>query len=269
MEREPDSNRAPDRRGPERHRPPAGSAPALPAPVFPAVLAVLLAVAIASTLVTRHTVEGMPPDPSARAARDLLYGRVAVATGELRFGSVFFGDSLSPGHAGGFDPQSLDRAHVLLERAHEAHPFEPRVVAALGHVELVRRRLATAEALYRSAIDLRSYCTEARLGLGVTLSVEADGTVDLFERRALQLRALAQFLAIAPGSERRREALYDRALLEERVGRHRDALESASAYFAIEPAGPWADRLRRALGAPGPASARVTDAGGRSSAGTP
>ncbi|MGH7740831.1 MAG: hypothetical protein ACRENS_02285 [Candidatus Eiseniibacteriota bacterium] len=249
-------------------------APRLPAPVFPAMLAILLVIAITSMFVPTSAVEGLPEDPSARAARDLLLGRVSFTTGDLRFGSVFFGDSLMEDLRRAPTPAAstaefarLDRARALLGRAREAHPFEPRVVAALGHLELAERRLARAEALYRRAIDLRSYCTEARLGLGVALSLEADATADLFERRALRLRALAQFLAIGPGSERAREALYDRALLEERVGRHRDALESAREYFQREPDGAWADRLRLALATP--ASAHVTGAGGRSSSGTP
>jgi hypothetical protein len=251
------------------HHQPRDRARALPAPVFPVVLAMLLAIAIASNFVPTRDVEGLPPDPSARAARDLLYGRVAPAAGDLRFSSVFFGDSAGAQPSGAVDPGVLARARVLLDRAREAHPFEPRVVAALGHLELAGRRLARAEALYRDAIDLRSHCTEARLGLGVALSVEADGTGDLFARRALQLRALAQFLAIGPGSERAREALYDRALLEERVGRHRDALESAREFLALEPSSAWADRLRRSLATGAPRGAGVTGATGTSSSGSP
>jgi len=281
MNRDPETSRPPE---PPAHAPreaseraasgstarPSGPARTLPTPVFLVVLAALLAIAIASTLVPTRAVEGLPADPSAHATRNLLYGRVAPAAGELRFASVFFGDSAAPQPAGASaDPALLDRARTLLERAREAHPFEPRVVAALGHLELARRRLASAEALYLRAIDLRAHCTEARLGLGVTLSVEADGTGDLFARRALQLRALAQFLAIGPGSEREREALYDRALLEERVGRHRDALESARAFLAIEPASPWADRLRRAVAPTERTGAGLTDAPGRSSSGNP
>ena len=250
--------------------PTSRSARTLPAPVFPVALAALLAIAVASTFVPTRAVEGLPPDPSAHAARDLLYGRVAPAAGNLRFASVFFGDSAALGPAGASaDLALLERARMLLDRARQAHPFEPRVVAALGHLELARRRLASAEALYLHAIDLRAHCSEARLGLGVALSLEADGTADLFARRALQLRALAQFLAIGPGSEREREALYDRALLEERVGRHRDALVSAHAFLAIEPASPWADRLRRAVAPQAPAGAGVTGAPGRSSSGNP
>ena len=259
----------PDERREGAEAAPVGRVPraarTLPTPVFPVVLAVLLALAIGSAFVTTHPVEGLPDDPSARAARDVLAGSAAPATGGLRFGSAFFGDS-GIGLAAAPDPAVIARARTLLERAHEAHPLEPRVVAALGHLALVERRLGAAEALYLTAIDLRSHCTEARLGLGVVLAVQADGSGDLFERRALQLRSLAQFLAIDGGSERMREALYDRAVMEERVGRHRDARESARAFLAIEPQGPWASRLRHALGLEG---ATVTGGPGRSSSGSP
>ena len=241
----------------------AGRARNLPAPVFPVVLAILLAIAVASAFVTTHAVEGLPDDPSARAARDVLSGCPAPAAGELRFGSVFFADSVA-GHVP--VAAAIGRARALLERAREAHPFEPRVVAALGHLELAQRRLPQAEALYEHAIDLRAHCTEARLGLGVALAVEADGTGDLFARRELQLRALAQFLAIGTGSEREHEALYDGAVMAERVGRHRDAVQSARAFLALEPDGPWAERLRRTVALEG---AAVTGGSGRSSSGSP
>lgn len=232
----------------------------LPAPVFPVVLAVLLALAILSAWVPTREVEGLPADPSARAAHDLLWDRVTLPAGGLRFGSAFLGDSAASPRPASPDPARIEQARGLLERAHRAHPFEPRVVAALGHLELAERRLSRAERLYQSAIDLRSHCTEARLGMGVALAVEADGTGDLFARRGLQLRALAQFLTIGPGSERAREALYDRAVLEERVGRHRDALESAREYLARDPRGPWADRLRAALALHAAAAAVPADA---------
>lgn len=241
----------------------------LPAPVFPAVLVVLLAIAVASTLVPTTEVEGLPADPSARAARDLLYGRVPLPPGELRFGSAFLGDPESA-RTPLADPALLAHARSLLERARAAHPLEPRVVAALAHLELASRRLVRAEALYRNAIDLRSHCTEARLGLGFTLAEQADGATDLFERRALRLRALAQFYAIGPRSERAGEALYDRALLEQRVGRHADAMASAREYLARGPSDPWAPRLIELLSPPRtPDAPRVRGGSGRSSAGSP
>jgi hypothetical protein len=100
----------------------------------------------------------------------------------------------------------------------------------------------------------------------VALAVEADGTGDLFARRELQLRALAQFLVIGAGSEREREALYDCAVMEERVGRHHDAVESARAFLALEPDGRWAERLRRTVALEGDS---VTGGSGRSSSGNP
>lgn len=263
MNREPNASALHEAAAPAPPERSAARVRNLPAPVFPVVLAILLAIAVASAFVTTHAVEGLPDDPSARAARDVLSGCPAPAAGELRFGSVFFTDS-----AAGFAPAAaaIGRARVLLERAHEAHPFEPRVVAGLGHLELAQRRLAQAEALYQRAIDLRSHCTEARLGLGVALAVEADGTGDLFARRELQLRALAQFLVIGADSEREREALYDCAVMEERVGRHRDAVESARAFLALEPDGRWAERLRRTVALEGTA---VTGGSGTSSSGNP
>jgi hypothetical protein len=224
----------------------SGAAPAraVPLTIFMLALAALLAVAAVSVLVPTVVVEGLPADPSARAARDLLAGRVMPQCGGLRFRSAFLGD-LSPGpHLPRPDPALISSAQMLLERARIAHPLEPRVVAALGHLELVRRRLPRAEALYRHAIELRAHCTEARLGLGLALALEADTTSDPFARRALQLEALAQFTAVGARSENALPALYDRVRMLENVGRETEAKRSGAEYLARDSTSVWAMRLR-------------------------
>ena len=43
-------------------------------------------------------------------------------------------------------------------------------------------------------------------------------------------------------------ALYDRARLLAEVGRSTEARAMADCYLALDPSGPWADRLRSELG---------------------
>ena len=210
---------------------PAGARP-MPMAFFLAVLAVLLTVAAISIFVPGSPVEGVPRDPSARAARDLLLGRVVPFSGDLRFRSAFFGTPDPATRTHPIDRELLRRAQGLLERAHAAHPLEPRVVAALGHLEFARHHFDRAAAFYRRAIDLRAHCSEARLGLGVVLGLESEGVPDAFRRRALALEALAQFTAIRPESEITAEARFDRAVMLERVGRRGAARALVDRYFA-------------------------------------
>jgi hypothetical protein len=240
---------APDAGNPAASDAPPAAAPAraVPLTIFMLALATLLAISAISFFVPTVVVEGLPADPSARAARDLLAGRVMPQCSGLRFRSAFLGD-LSPGPpVSRPDPALISGAQMLLERARIAHPLEPRVVAALGHLELVRRRLPRAEALYRHAIELRAHCTEARLGLGVALALEADTTSDPFARRALQLEALAQFTAVGARSENALAALYDRVRMLENVGRDADAKRRGAEYLARDSTSVWAMRLREEI----------------------
>jgi cytochrome c-type biogenesis protein CcmH/NrfG len=242
--------------------------PAIPAAraisgtVFLGVLAALLTIAGASLFLPTTVVEGMPDDPSARGARDLLLGRVMPACGGLRFGSAFLGELERPAPGRPPDAALLERAEMLLRRAVRSHPFEPRSLAALGHLELARRRFEGAARLYRQAVDLRSHCSEARLGLGMALALEADLTADVLERRALELASLAQFSAIDSRSERWLDAAFNRAKLLDRVGRRAQARAAARLYLARDDSSEWAAQLREMAGV-------FTGGSGRSSSNTP
>ena len=215
---------------------------------FVAVLAALFAIAVISLFLPTTSVEGLPADPSAHAARDLMFGRAIPLCGGLRFGSAFLGEAPPP-PARPPDGRLIARGQALLERARAAHPLEPRVVAALGHLELSRRRLDRAIALYRSSLDLRAHCSEARLGLGIALALESEGAPDALVRRRLALQSLAQFAAIEPGSALALEAQYDRAVMLARVGRRAEARSEAARYWSRDSSGAWAERLNRELAA--------------------
>src|SRR6185436_16698024 len=85
-----------------------------------------------------------------------------------------------------------ERAESLLILALRRHPDDPRLHAAIGHLDLVRQRTNHAEQRYLAAIDLAPHHDEARLGLGVTLARRAELEPDPFRERRLQLRAIAQ-----------------------------------------------------------------------------
>ncbi len=219
---------------------------ALPAILFLVMLVSLAAIAAYSTFAAPRTAHGMPADPDVDAARALLAGHMNSPAQDLRFTSSLTGDvgplPVAP------DPDRLAAARERLERVLERHAFDPRALTALAHVELALRRGRRAEAHYRLALEFAPHYGEARLGLGLALAQRSYATADTHERRRLQLRALAQFAAVSEDDPVYLAALHDRAMMALFAGRRQAAERLGEQYFARDPDGPWAVRLRAALG---------------------
>jgi hypothetical protein len=77
----------------------------------------------------------------------------------------------------------------------------------------------------------------------VALALDAQRTGDPWLRRALTLRAIAQFAAVDPTEPEYPHALYDRALLLLEVGRGLEANDLARQYHVLDPSSEWAQRL--------------------------
>lgn len=219
---------------------------ALPAILFLVMLASLGTIAVYSTVARPRTASGLPADADVEAARALLQGRLRSPVPELRFGSTLAGTPLPDGESAGHD--RLAAARERLERALERRPLDPRVLTALGHVELALHRDAQAESHYRLALEFTPHYGEARLGLGLALAQRSLRTGHALERRRLQLRALAQFTAVRGDDPVAPSALFDRAVMAHMAGRDADAKRLADAYLSRDPSGPWAERLRATLG---------------------
>ncbi len=222
--------------------------PAASIVTFLGVMLALAVLAVVSHLIPQHVVSGLPDDPAVHAARDLVHGRVAAGFEGLRFGSALTGEALQGRAISVAEPAPLARAESLLKVASGRQRLEPRLLAALGHLDLVQRRYEPAERRYRAALGLQAQCSEARLGLGVALAERALTEGDPLRARGLTLEAIAQFAAVGPESPEYPAALYDRALLLPRVGRGEEARRLARAYLALDPNGPWADRLAAETG---------------------
>ncbi|MBI5711738.1 MAG: hypothetical protein HZC42_15755 [Candidatus Eisenbacteria bacterium] len=82
---------------------------------------------------------------------------------------------------------------------------------------------------------------------GVTLALEAAAEPDPLRQRGLRLEAIAQLAAVRPEDAVYDAALYDRALLLARVGRHDEARRMADEFATREPGSAWAERLRQAV----------------------
>ena len=221
--------------------------PGWPTLVFLGLLAMLLALVGVTLLLRPPRPQGLPGDTALLAAIGLPDASLGVLASDLRFSAAAFG---GPPASHANDAETLARAHAA-ERALEAwvrvHPREPRARAALGALALVRHDYAAAETRYREACERAPHYGEGRLGWGVALALDAERTSEPWQRRALMLRAIAQFAAVDPAEPEYPMALYNRARLLAEVGRHQEARTMAERFVALEPNGPWAERARGVL----------------------
>ncbi len=218
--------------------------------VFLGLMLALAAVALASLLVPPRTLRGVPDDADARAAWALVRPQVGAGLLDLRFDSEI---GVRAGPGGALRGASLERAvaaESLLACALRRHPDDPRLLAAIGHLQLARQLLNHAARTYQAALDLAPHHDEARLGLGVALARLAAIETDPLKQRRLQLQAISQFAVVRPRSAVRLDAFYDRAALLADVGRRAEARKWASTYLAEDSASAWAERLRRRVLAP-------------------
>ena len=220
---------------------------ALPAFVFLGIMVVFGIVGLMPDVFRRSPITGLPDDPDVHAARALMSGRLELGAGSLRFRSSLLGEGAVAATLGPEDDAAIERAFDHLERARRRHLGDHRILAALAALELATGRLDRAELRYRTALLGASAYGEARLGLGTSLALMAERETQALVDRGLRLRAIAQFAAVPADDPLHPLALYDRALLLQRVGRGDEAQRFGRAYLEHDPSSPWATRLTTAL----------------------
>jgi len=223
--------------------------PALPALLFLGILALLLTLAGVSLGMRPQHPAGLPEDPELLRATGLPDRSLGVLTADLRYRAAALGGEPAEQANDAAAIARVREAERVLARWTRRHPGEPRVRAALGALALVRHDYAAAAARYREACERAPHYGEGRLGWGVALALDGERTTDAWQRRALLLRAIAQFAAVDPSGAEYPLALYDRAHLLSEVGRRPEAAAFARAYFALDSTSEWADRLRGDLAA--------------------
>ena len=221
--------------------------PALPTLVFLGFLVVLLLLVGLSMWLRPDHPRGLPEDASLLAEAGLPDVTLGVLLGTLRFEAATFGGAPADGANDAAALERVAAAERVLERWSRRHPAEPRARAALGALALVRHDYLTAANRYREACERSPHYGEGRLGWGVALAREAALTSDPWQRRALDLRAIAQFAAVDPADPVYLPALYNRTRTLAEVGRHEEARTFAARYLARAPEGRWADQLRKEL----------------------
>lgn len=216
--------------------------------VFGGLMVALAVAAALSLLAPRRIITGLPDDPDAALARALMRSGAPPATGELRFESALTGESRPGFWLPAEAAAAAERAQASIERARRRARFDPRLIAALGHVELARRMFGHAEDHYRVALEIGPHYGEAHLGLGVALALRGETEADPLRQRGLRLEALAQFIAVREGDPAYLDALYDRARVLEQLGRSDEARAIARAYLRRDPSSAWARSLANSLG---------------------
>lgn len=223
--------------------------PALPTLFFLGFLGLLLLVAGLSMWLRPDHPSGLPQDAALLAEAHLPDPTLGVLLGPLRFEAAAFGGEPADGPIDAAALERVDAAERVLARWSRRHPAEPRARAALGALALVRHDYLTAANRYREACERSPHYGEGRLGWGVALAREAARTSDPWQRRALALRAIAQFAAVDAADPVYLPALYNRTRTLAEVGRHEEARTFAERYLAREAEGEWAERLRKELSA--------------------
>jgi tetratricopeptide (TPR) repeat protein len=219
--------------------------PALPTLIFLGFLVVLLLLVGLSMWLRPDHPRGLPVDAALMAEAGLPDATLGVLLGALRFEAAALGGAPSDGANDAAALERVAAAERVLERWSRRHPAEPRARAALGALALVRHDYLSAANRYREACERSPHYGEGRLGWGVALALEATRTSDPWQRRALSLRAIAQFAAVEAVDPEYLPALYNRTRTLAEVGRLPEARTFAARYVAREPQGPWADELRR------------------------
>src|SRR5262249_11772192 len=105
----------------------------------------LAAVALTSILVPPRILSGIPDDPGARAAWALVRPEMEAGLLDLRFHSEIGVITRPEGRIVRADFARAERAESLLSAAARRRPDDPRLLSAIGHLDLVRQRPRHAE----------------------------------------------------------------------------------------------------------------------------
>jgi hypothetical protein len=217
----------------------------LPTLLFMVALVSLGTLAVVALVMKPRHPQGLPDDPDAQRASMALAGRVTLTTNALRFRSAVLGGETRSHAASAGMLDLAAAARPTLEAVHRRHPNDPRALAALAALDLMRHDYGHAAGRFRRACELAPHYGEGRLGAGVALALEADRTPDPWQSRALRLEAIAQFAMVDSVDAEYPLALFDRALVLADAGRTREAAFWSGRYRALDDTSRWSRELPR------------------------
>jgi CHAT domain-containing protein len=134
----------------------------------------------------------------------------------------------------------LLEARVALNRLRTSHEDDPEFLLAQGRAELLAMNLSSALSTLKRARELRPQSTAVLVDLASANAELADTGVTENYETALEL--LDEAMRQNPSDL---IALFDRAIVYERLQSYPLAVQAWQAYLAKSPTGPWADEARK------------------------
>ncbi len=135
---------------------------------------------------------------------------------------------------------SLLEARVVLNRLRTSHVDDADFLLAQGRSELLEMNISSALSTLKRAHEMRPESTPILVDLAAAYGELADSGVTESYETALEL--LDEVQRQSPSDP---IALYDRAILYERLQSYDSALQVWRSYLEKSPKGPWADEARR------------------------
>ncbi len=134
------------------------------------------------------------------------------------------------------DPNTMDEAVTLYEKAIELDPWLAIAYTNLGNIAFRRQQIEMAEERYRKALTVDSHQPEAQYNLGY-----------LMLERGKPQESIQYFLGALEADPQFSDAYFNLAMAYEQSGHPEQARPLWQSYIALEPQGTWTDIARRHL----------------------
>ncbi len=140
-------------------------------------------------------------------------------------------------------PAALLKAEVLISRNLQRNPDDPTWLQARARADLLDGNYDSAVKALRRALDARPESPELLTDIGSAYFLRG-GATDRKSDYGDALEALGKALLKDPNNA---IALFNHALVSERLFLYSQAVEDWEHYLRIDPQGPWADEARESL----------------------
>ena len=179
-------------------------------------------------------------DTVAKADRLVAHAYSLNRKFDFRIGQADYGPVRVQRGASKESPEQMLEARAILARLQNTHENDPEFLQAQGRASLADLEIPTALAILKRAHELRPQSESILVDLATAYAVEGDrGSPESYET-ALQF--LDEALQKTPIDA---TALFNRALLYERLQSFDHAVKDWNAFLQASPSGPWADEARK------------------------
>jgi CHAT domain-containing protein/cytochrome c-type biogenesis protein CcmH/NrfG len=165
-------------------------------------------------------------------------------TSEFRIGHADYGRVQVRRGPAKEDPEELLEARAMLDRLRKNQENNPEFLQAQGRASLAELDISSALTALKRAHELLPDSSSILTDLAAAYAVEGDGGTPETYETALQF--LDEALQKTPNDS---TALFNRAIVNERLQSFDHAVQDWNAFLRVTPSGPWADEARQKSGA--------------------